>query len=146
MRTDLGHEVLVTERIDLRGRIANAVVKDRLHTNGLVLRALQEEQRQLSGQNGPVKFTHIFERNDRYNFGLTSVYLNDEMIRQLLLSIGKEGDIRTYHVMKGPMSGVRLFRYDGTLTRDGIPYSGVSQDDGVAEVLLGERRVSHQPH
>ena len=89
MRTSLGHEVLVTESIDLRGRIANAVVKDRIDTNGLVLRAFQEEQRQLSGQNGHAKFTHIFEKNDRYNFGLTSVYLDNEVIRQLLLSIGK---------------------------------------------------------
>ena len=146
MRTDLEHEVTVTKNIDLRGRISVALVEHRINNNGLVTKAYAEEQGQLSKQTGYIKFTNVFERDPRYNFGLRSVYFNNELVRQLLLSIEKEGGIRTYRITRGEQFGERLFKYEGILTRERATYLGVSQDDGIAEVLFGERRVSHQPH
>ena len=147
MRTVLGHEVLVAEHIDLKGIITDAVLKGNLSTNGLVLRAYLEEQRQLKEQKGPLKSTHIFERTNNYNFGLVSLYKDGEgIVQQHLVSITKEGGIMSYHITRGDKVGKRLFKYNGVLTKGDTTYQGVSREDGVAEVLLGERRISQQPH
>ena len=147
MKTALGHETTTTHNLDLKGRIANAVVRGRLSNDGLVLRAHAEEQRQLKDQKGPLKSSHIYERNSRYNFGLTTLYKEGVgILQQHIVSITKNGDIVVYHISRGENVSNRLFKYYGVLTREGVPYSGVSQDEGVAEVLLGERRVSQHQH
>ena len=138
-------EVTHTDNIDLKSRIIKSFARIRIDTAGLALELATEELAQLGTQSGPKRFSRIFVRNNRYNFELRTVYENSSVLEQHLLSAGDEG-IRAYHIKRFEQADDKLFRYDGILTREKVTYDGVSQDDGVAEVLLGERKVSQQPN
>ena len=146
MKTGLGIQVILTKGIDLKSLILEAVSKRRSNITGLAERLTAQEISQLSSQSGTLKFTHIFGKNDKYNFGLTSVYEGVVIVEQHLLSVDNKEGLRTYYIKMGEQVDDNLFRYESSLTRNGVTYPEVSPGDGVVEVILGERRVSRNPH
>ena len=137
-----------TVRIDLKGIIREAlqIINPRL-TNELIGRIHADEQKQLSSQIGPMRVSHIFGFVGRYAFGLFTAYGDKEILYQYLVSPDFTSRLSQYHIANlvgSTRIGEKLI-YASSLRRDGAEYNGVSPEDGVAEVLLGERRVSQQP-
>lgn len=148
MSTDLDGVARINRSLDLRG-----IIRERLWeiyglaTESLVSRVHADEQKQLAVQKGSLKTTEIFGSIGRYFFALKTKYQGGEIIYQFLFSLDS-GDLRAYQIAKAinQSSPRNEVPYTGFLKRGNVTYEGVSPEDGVAEVLLGERRVSNQPH
>lgn len=142
-------EQIQIARIDLRGIIREALrrINQRL-TDNLVEIVHADEQKQLASQKGPVKTTHIFGSVGRYAFGLSTTYGDSNILHQCLVSTGNTSTLNQYNIanLVSPVRYGEELLYASVLVRDGKVYHGVSPEDGVAEVLLGERRVSQHPH